>query len=135
MKVSARVAAAIKEISEIQEEIRKSARGEILLAPIKYSFFFDRVACDYDDIAKAFMHYKGIVENNKSAYFVTQQIEAEKIGAKFEKGIAEIKASGMVAEERITRNHFEAAMNGADKLLQALNKHLDIIKHTPGSTF
>lgn len=135
MKVSAKEAAAIKEISEIQEELRKSARGEILLAPIRYAFLFDKVACDYDDIAKAFMHYKAVVENNKSAHFVTQQIEAEKNGAKFEKGIAEIKASGMVAEERITRNYFEAALNGADKLLQALNKHLEIIRHTPGSTF
>jgi len=133
MKVSEKVAFAIKDISEIKEEVYKAAKAETPLPPIRYQFFFERVACDYEEIAREYGKYDALVKNNKSAHFVTLQIEAEKLGKDFKSGAAEVKADGLVAEERIARNYFEAAMNSADKLLQALRLHLDIFKQTPGS--
>ena len=133
MKVSIKVAAAIKDISEIKAEVYKAAKEEKPLPPIRYQFFFERVACDYEEIAREYGKYDALVKNNKSAHFVALQIEAEKEGKDFKSGAAEMKVEGMVAEERISRNYFEAAMNSTDKLLQAIRLHLDIFKQTPGS--
>lgn len=135
MKVSAKVAAAIKDISEIRAEVYKAAKEEIPLPPVKYLFFLERVTTDYDEIAREYGKYDALVKNNRSAQFVSLQVEAEKLGNKFEKGIAEIKAEGLVAEERVTRNYFEALKDSTEKLIQTLKVHLDIFKQTPGSTF
>jgi hypothetical protein len=135
MKVSEKVAFAIKDISEIKIEVYKSAKEEKPLPPIKYQFFFERVACDYEEIAKEYGKYDALVKNNKSAHFVSLQVKAEKEGKDFKANAAISIIDSLVAEERIARNYFEAAMTSTDKLLQALRLHLDIFKSTSGSTF
>lgn len=128
MKVSKIIADEITELLDIKRQIYEAAKNEILLPPIKYLYFSERIVCIRDDIAKEYGKYDALVKNNRSAHFVTLQVESEKKGIKFEKGIAEITSEGLVAEERISRNYFEAVLNTIDKQLKVLDTHLEIFR-------
>ena len=135
MKVSEKVAAAIKDISEIRTEVYNAAKAEMPLPPIKYLFFLERVTSDFEEVAREYGKYDALVKNNRAAHFVSIKVESEKSGAKFEKGSAEIQAEGLVAEERVARNYFEAVKESAEKLIQTLKVHLEIFQKTPGASF
>ena len=134
MLISKKVAAALQDLQEIRAEVFKAAKEETPLPPIKYLFYLERATADFDEITREYGKYDALVKNNKSAHFVSLQTESEKAGVKFEKGAAEIKSDGLVSEERVTRNYFEAAKDSTEKLIQTLRVHLEIFRQTPGST-
>jgi len=129
MKVSKKVAEVIVELGEIKTQIYSAAKAEEFLAPIKYLFFAERLVTLRDDIAKEFGKYDALVKNNRAAQFISLKVESEKKGEKFVGGAAEIEADTFIANERIARNYFEAALNTLDKQLHILDVHLEIYKN------
>ena len=129
MKVSKRTADAITELADIKTQIYSAAKNEEFLAPIKYLFFYERLGALRDDIAKDFGKYDALVKNNRAAQFISLKNNAEKAGKSLSSGAAEIEADTFIAEERIARNYFEAALNTLDKQMHILDVHLEIYKN------
>jgi hypothetical protein len=129
MKVSKIVAEVIKDITDIRTAVYEAAKSEVPLAPVKYLFFLERLACDYETIAKEAYLYDGMVKNNRAAQFVSLKVEADKKGEKFVSGMAEVQADSLIAEERKARDYFEAARDSTEKLMQVLRVHLEIFKN------